>query len=161
MGIHWVCRGFRFCWPRGTDNEQSVQLFSYVQLFTTPWTAAHHSSLFITNFRSLFKLMSIKLVMPSTHLILCYPLLLLLSIFPSIRVFSKESVLCIRWPKYWSFSISPSNEYSGLISFRIDLFDLLEVQGTLKSLLQHHGSKASTLSLRSNSDIHTWLLEKS
>ena len=110
MGIHWVCRGFRFCWPRGTDNEQSVQLFSYVQLFTTPRTAAHHSSLFITNFRSLFKLMSIKLVMPSTHLILCYPLLLLLSIFPSIRVFSNESDLCIQWPKYWSFSfnISPS-----------------------------------------------------
>ena len=132
-------------------NSQSVQLLSCVQLFTTSWTAAHHASLSITNFRSLFKLMSIKLVMPSTHLILCHPLLHLPSIFPSIRVFSKESVLCIRWPKYWSFSISPSREYSGLISFRIDLFDLLEVQGTLKSLLQHHSSKASTISLWPNS----------
>ena len=132
-------------------NSQSVQLLSCVQLFTTSWTAAHHASLSITNFRSLFKLMSIKLVMPSTHLILCHPLLHLPSIFPSIRVFSKESVLCIRWPKYWSFSISPSSEYSGLISFRIDLFDLLEVQGTLKSLLQHHSSKASTISLWPNS----------
>ena len=136
-------------------NSQSVQLLSCVQLFTTSWTAAHHASLSITNFRSLFKLMSIKLVMPSTHLILCHPLLHLPSIFPSIRVFSKESVLCIRWPKYWSFSISPSSEYSGLISFRIDLFDLLEVQGTLKSLLQHHSSKASTISLWPNSDNHT------
>ena len=136
-------------------NSQSVQLLSCVQLFTTSWTAAHHASLSITNFRSLFKLMSIKLAMPSTHLILCHPLLHLPSIFPSIRVFSKESVLCIRWPKYWSFSISPSREYSGLISFRIDLFDLLEVQGTLKSLLQHHSSKASTISLWPNSDNHT------
>ena len=113
----------------------------------TPWTAAHQVSLSITNSRSLFKLMSIELVMPSSHLILFYPLLLLPSIFPSIRVFSNESVLHIRWPKYWSFSfsISPSNEYSGLIPFRIDWFDLLAVQETLKSLLQYHSSKASIL----------------
>ena len=113
----------------------------------TPWTAAHQVSLSITNSRSLFKLMSIELVMPSSHLILFYPLLLLPSIFPSIRVFSNESVLHIRWSKYWSFSfsISPSNEYSGLISFRIDWFDLLAVQETLKSLLQYHSSKASIL----------------
>ena len=112
-----------------------------------PWTSAHQASLFITNSRSLLKLMSIESVMPSNRLILCHPLLLPLSIFPSIRVFSNESVLCIRWPKYWSFSfnISPSNEYSGLISFRIDWLDLLAVQGTLNSLLQHHSSKASIL----------------
>ena len=112
----------------------------------TPWTAVCQASLSITNFQSLLKLMSIELVMPSNHLILCHPLLLP-SIFPSIRVFSNESVLCIRWPKYWSFSfrISPSDEYSGLISFRIDRLDLLAVQGTLKSLLQHHSSKASIL----------------
>ena len=113
----------------------------------TPWTAACQASLSITNFRSLFKLMSIALVMPSNHLILCCPLLFLPSIFPSIRVFSNESVLPIRWPKHWSFSfsVSPSNEYSGLISFRIDRLDLLAVQGTLKRLLQHHTSKASIL----------------
>ena len=112
----------------------------------TPWTALHQASLSITNSRSLLKLMSIESVMPSNHLILCHPLLLP-SIFPSIRMFSNESVLCIRWPKYWSFSfsISPSNEHSGLISFRIDWFDLLTVQETLKSLLQHHSSKASIL----------------
>ena len=125
----------------------SVQSLSYVRLFVTPWTTAHQPSLSITNSRSLLKLMSIESVMPSNHLILCYPLLLQPSIFPSIRVFSKESVLCIRWPKYWSFSfsLSPSNEYSGLISFRMDWLDLLAVQGTLKSLLQHHNSKASIL----------------
>ena len=125
----------------------SVQLLSRVRLFATPWTAAHQASLSITNSWSLLKLMSIELVMPSNHLILCHPLLLPPSIFPSIRVFSNESILCIRWPKYWSFSfsISPSNEFSGLISFRIDWFDLLAVQGTLKSILQHHGSKASIL----------------
>ena len=111
----------------------------------TPWTAARQTSLSITNSWSLLKLMSIKLVMPSNHLILCHPLLLLSSIFPSIRVFSNESAFCIRWLKYWSFSISPLNEYSRLISFRIDRFDLLEVQGTLKSLFQHHSSKASIL----------------
>ena len=111
------------------------------------WTAAHQASLSIMNSWSLLKLMSIKLVMPSNHLMFCFPLLLLPSIFPSIRVFSNESVLYIRWPKYWSFSfsISPSNEYSGLISFRMDCLDLLAVQGTLKSLLQHHSSKASIL----------------
>ena len=113
----------------------------------TPWTAAHQASLSITNSQSLLKLMSIELVMPSNHLILCYPLLLQPYIFPSIRIFSNESVLCIRWPKYcsFSFSISPSNEYSGLISFRMDWFDLLAVQGTLKSLLQHHSPKVSIL----------------
>ena len=123
----------------------SVQSLSCVQLFVTPWTAACQASLFITNSWSLLKLISIKSVMPSNHLILCHPLLLLPSIFPSMRVFSNESVLRIRWPKYWSFSscISPSNEYSGLISFRMDWLDLLAVQGTLKSLLQPHSSKAS------------------
>ena len=124
----------------------SVQSLSRVQLFATPWTAAHQASLSITNSQSLLKLMSIDSVMPSNHLILCHPLLLLPSIFPSIRVFSNESVLCIRWPKYWSFSfiISLSNEYSGLISFRIDWLDLLWVQRTLKSLLQHHSSKTNS-----------------
>ena len=113
----------------------------------TPWTAARQASLSITNSQSLLKLMSIESVMPSNHLILCHPRLLLPSIFPSIRVFSNESVLCIRWPKYWSFSfsISPSNKYSGLSSFRMDWLDLLAVQGTLKCLLQHHSSKASIL----------------
>ena len=126
---------------------QSVPLLSHVQLFETPWTAAHQASLSTTNSQSLLKLMFIELVMSSNHLILCHPVLLLPSIFPSIRVFSNESVLCIRWPKYWSFSFSiiPSSEYSGLISFRMDLLDLLAVQGTLKSLLQHHSSKASIL----------------
>ena len=121
----------------------SVQLISHVQLFATPWTPACQASLSITNSRSVFKLMSIESVMPSSHLILCCPLLLLPSIFPSIRVFSNESVLCIRWPKYqsFSFSISPSNEYSGLISLRMDWLHLLAVQGTLKSLLQHHSLK--------------------
>ena len=125
----------------------SVQSLSCVWLFVTPWTAASQASWFFTNSRSLLKLMSIELVMPSNHLILCRPFLLPPSVFPSIRVFSKESVLRIRWPNYWSFSfsISPSNEYSGLISFRMDRLDLLAVQGTLKSLLQHHTSKASIL----------------
>ena len=125
----------------------SVQSLSRVQLFVTPWTPSHQASLSITNSWSLLKLMSIESVIPSNHLILCHPLLLLLSIFPSIRVFSSESALRIRWPKYWSFSFhsSPSSEYSGLISFRIDWLDLLAVQGTLKILLQHHSSKASIL----------------
>ena len=125
----------------------SAQLLSHVWLFVIPWTVARQASLSITNSRSLLKLMSIELVMSSHHLILCCPLLLLPSIFPSIRVFSNESVLCIRWPKYWSFSfsISPSNEYSGLISFRRDWLDLLAVQGTFKSLPQHHSSKGSIL----------------
>ena len=120
--------------------------FSHVQLSVTPWTAARQASLSITNSRSLLKLLSTESVMPSNHLILCCPLLLLPSIFPSIKVFSNESVLPIRWPKYWSFSfsISPSNEYSGLISFRMDWLDLLAVQGALKSL-QYHSSKTSIL----------------
>ena len=121
-----------------------VQLLSYVWLFTTPWTTAHQASLSFTISQSLLKLMSTESMIPSNHLILCRPLLLLPSIFPSIRVFSNESALCIRWPKYqsFSFSISPSNGYSGLISFRIDWFDLLAIQGTLKSLLQHCNLKA-------------------
>ena len=125
----------------------SVQLLSRVRLFVTPWTAARQASLSITNSRSSLKLMSIKLVMPSNHLILCLPLLLLPPICPSIRVFSNELVLPIRWPKYrsFSFNISPSNEYSGLISFRMDGLDLLAVQGTLRSLLQYHSSKTSIL----------------
>ena len=127
----------------------SVQSLSRVQLFVTPWTAARQASLSITNSRSLLKLMSFTSVMPSNHLILCRPLLLLPSVFPSIEVFSNESVLHIRWPKYWSlsfsFSFSPSNEHPGLISFRMDWLDLLAVQGTLKSLLQHHSSKPSIL----------------
>ena len=125
---------------------QSVQSLSRVRLFATPWTAACQDSLSISNSQSLLKLMSIALVVPSNHFILCHPLLLPPSIFPSTRVFSSESVLHIRWPKYWSFrfSINPSNEYSGLI-FRMDWLDLLAVQGTLKSLLQHHSSKASVL----------------
>ena len=122
-----------------------VQSLSRVWLSVTPWTAGHQASLFITMSQSLLKLMSVESVIPSHHLILCRPLLLLPSIFPSIRVFSNQSVLHIRWPKYWSFSISPSIEYSGLISFRIDWFDLLAVQRTVKSLLQHHSSKASSL----------------
>ena len=122
-------------------------VLSHVQLFATPWTIACQASLSFTIPRSLLKLMSIELVMPSNHFILCLPLLLLPSIFPSIRVFPSELVLHIRWPKYWSFSfsISPSNEYSGLISFRIDWFDILAVQGTLKSLLQYHSLKTSIL----------------
>ena len=125
----------------------SVKSLSHVPLFATPWSAAHQVSLSITNSWSLLKLMSIESVMPSNHIILCHPLLFLTSIFPSIRMFSKESVLHIRWLKYWSFSfnINPSNEYPGLISFRMDWLDLLAVQETLKSLLQHHSSKASIL----------------
>ena len=125
----------------------SVQSLSGVQLFATPWTAPHQASLSITTSWSLLKLTSIVSVMPPNHLSLCRPLLLPPSISPSIRVFSNELVLCIRWPKYWSFSfnISPSNEYSGMICFRIDQFDFLAVQWTIKSLLQHHSSKASIL----------------
>ena len=129
---------------------------SNVWLFATPWTAELQASLSFTISRNLLKLMSIKSVMPSNHLILCDHLLLLPSVFPSIRVFSNELAVCFRWPKYWSFScsISPFNEYSGLISFKIDRFDLLAVQGTLKSLLQHHNLKASVL----QADLVTWLL---
>ena len=146
----------------------SVQSLNHVQLFATPWTAARQASLSFTNSGSLLKLMSIKLVMPSNDLIVCHPPLLR-SIFPSIRVFSNESAVPIRWPKYWSFSfsISPSNEYSGLISFRIHWFGLLAVQGTLKSLLQYHSLKnwkplffSTQSSLWSKSDILTWLLKK-
>ena len=131
------------------NTFSSVQLLSCVQLFATLWTAAHQGSLSIIDSQGLPKLTSIESVMPSSHLILCHPFLLLPSIFPSIRVFSNESALCIRWSKYWSFSfnISPSNEHPGLISFRMDWLDLLSVQGTLKSLLQHHSSKASILRL--------------
>ena len=127
--------------------KHSVQSVSHVQLFVTPWIAACQASLSITNSRSLLKLISTELVMPSTYLMLCHPVLLLHSIFPSIRVFSNELALDIMWPKYWSFSfnISPSNEYSGLISFRMDWLDLLVVQGTLKSFLQHHSLNASVL----------------
>ena len=134
-----------FC--RHIFHISSVQLLSHVRLFAAPWTAARQASLFITNSWSLLKPMSIESMMPSNYLILCRPLLFPPSIFPSIRVFTDESVLHIRWPKYWSFSlsISPSNEYSRLISFRMDWLVLLAVQGTLKSLLQHHSSKASIL----------------
>ena len=130
-----------------TIQFNSVQSFSCVHLFATPWIAACQASLSITNSRSLLKLMSIELVMPSSHLILCCPLLVLPPIPPSIRVFSNESILRMRWPKYWSFSfsISPSNEHPGRISFRMDWLDLLAVQGTLKSLLQHYSSKALIL----------------
>ena len=143
-----------------------VQLLSCVWLFATTWTVTHQASLSFTVFWGLLKLMSIESVMPSKHLILCCPVLFLPSIFPSIRVFSNESALHIRWPNYWSFSfsISLSNEYSGFISFRSDWFDLLAVQGIPKSLLQHHSSKGSILwpqpFLLSSSHIHTWLLEK-
>ena len=144
----------------------SVQSLSHVQLFVTPWTAARQASLSITNCRSLPKPMSIESVMPFNHLILCYPLLLLPSIFPNIRVFSNESALDIRWPKYWSFTfnISPFNEHPGLNSFRMDWLDLLAVQGTLKSLLhttvEKHQFFGAQLSSQSNSHIHTWPLEK-
>ena len=132
----------KYIWNRFS----SVQLLNRVRLFATPWTTAHQAFLSITNSQSLPKLMSIELVMPSNHLILCHPLFLRPSIFPSIRVFSKESAIRIRWPKYWSFrfNISPSNEHPGLISFRIDWLDLLAVQGTLKSF-QHHSPKTSIL----------------
>ena len=130
-----------------TVQFSSVQPLSRVRLFATPWITAHQASLSITNSRSSLRLTSIKSVMPSSHLILCRPLLLIPSIPPSIRVFSNESTLYMRWPKYWSFSFSiiPSREHPGLISFRMDWLDLLAVQGTLKSLLQHHSSKASIL----------------
>ena len=141
MDASWpACRFLR-------RQVSSVHLLNCVRLFVTPWTTAPQTSLSITNSWSQPKPMSIELVMPSNHLILCHPLLLLPSIFPSNRVFSNESALCIRWPKYWSFSfsISPSNEHPGLISFRMNWLDLLAVQGTLKGLLQHHSSKASIL----------------
>ena len=136
-----------WCYRNRRRHFSLVQSLSHVRLFATPWTALCKASLSITNSRSLLKLMSIESVMPSNHLIFCRRPLLPSSVFPSIRVFSNESVLHIRWPKYWSFtfSINPSNEYSGLISFKVDWLDLLAVQGTLKSLLQHHSSEASVL----------------
>ena len=159
-------------WPKKTLLQRnlqfsSVQSLSHVRLFVTPWIAARQASLSITNSWSLLKLMPIELVMLSSHLILCHPLLLLPPIPPSIRVFSNESTLRMRWPKYcsFSFSISPSNEHPGLISFRMDCLDLLAVQGTLKSLLQHHSYQkhrfwGAQLSSQSNSHIYTWPLEK-
>ena len=148
------------------DNKEFswVHSLSRVQLFATPQTAARQASLSLPVSQSLPKFMFIASEMPSSHLILWCPLLLLPSIFPNFRIFCNELALCIKWPKYWSFSISPSNEYSGLISFRIGCLDLLAVQGTLKNLLQHHNSKESILwhspSLWSSSHTHTWLLEK-
>ena len=162
MGSHRV----RHDWSDlASAAVQLVQLLSGVRLFVTPWTAAHQDSMSITNSQSLLKLMPILSAMSSNYPLLCPPLLLPFSIFLSIRVFSYKSVIHLRWPKYWSFSfsISPSNEYSGLISFRIGWLNVLAVQGTLKSLLQHHSSKASILqrsTFFSNSYIHIWLLEK-
>ena len=160
MAIHSNILAWRIPWteePHRLVQFSSVQLLSHVQLFVTPWTAACQASLSMTNSQSLPKPMSIELVMSSNHLILCHPLLLLPSIFPSIRVFSNESALCLRWPKYWSFSfnISPSSEHPGLISFRMDWLDLLEVQGTLKSLLQHHSSKPSILQRSAFFTVHS------
>ena len=158
---HQVAKALEFqLQHQSFQSVSSVQSLSRVRLFAIPFTAACQASLSITNSRSLLKLMSIELVIPSSHLNLCRPLLLLPSIFPGMRVLSSKSVLCIRWPKYWSFSfnISPSNEYSGLISFRMDWLDLLAVQGTLKCLLQHHSSKhqffGAQFSSQSNSHIH-------
>ena len=157
-------------WPQWDGNDVNTvvvdKLLSRVWLFVTPWTAAWQASLSITISLSLLKLMSIESVMPSKHLILSCPLLLLLPTVPSIRIFFSKSPIPIRWPKYWSFSFrtSPSNEYSGLISFKSDWFDFLAVQRTLKSLLLHHSSKVSVFgaqpSLWFSSHIHTWLLEK-
>ena len=146
VGKHRVCLRERFHLLL-INSVQFISVAQSVRLFVTPWTASCQASLSITNSRSSPKLMSIELVMPSNHLILCRPFLLSPSMFPSIRVFSNESALHIKWPKYWSFSFSvrPSNELSGLISFRMDWLDLFAVQGTLKSLLQHHSSKASIL----------------
>ena len=149
------------CWNNILGIQfSSVQSLSYVRLFETPWTTAHQASLSITNSQSPHKPMSIESMMISNHVILCRPFLLLPSIFPSIRVFSNELALCIRWPKYWSFgfNISPPNEHLGLISFRLDWLDLLAVQGTPKSLLQQFFG--ASLSTQSNSHIHTWPLEK-
>ena len=148
MSVQWRKHDlfYKWCWDSWISIS-SVQSLSCVRLFATPWITAHQASLSITNSQSSLKLMSIKSVMPASHLILGHPLFLLPPIPPSIRVFSKESTLCMWWPKYWSFSfsISPSKEHPGPILFRMDCLDLLAVQGTLKSLLQHHGSKASIL----------------
>ena len=153
------------CKNQALTSPLVVQSLSCVRLFATPWTAVHQASLSITISWSLLKLMSTESVMPSSHLVLCRPLLLLPSVFPSIKIFCSKSALCIRWPKYWcfSFSISPSSEYSGLISFTINWFVLLAVQQTLKSLLQHYSLKVSVLqcsALLSSSHVYTWLLEK-
>ena len=147
MKAQMFWKGSQFMSYQGNLQFSSVQLLSRVQLFATPWTAAHQASLSIANSQTLLKLMFIQSIISSNNFILCHFLFLLPSNYPSIRVFLNESILCIRWPKYWSFNfnISPSDEYSGLISFRIDWFDLLAVQGTLKSLLQHHSSKALIL----------------
>ena len=154
--------GISILWKKSYDKPRQhikrvviVQLLSCVQLFGTPWTAAHQASQSITISWSLLKLMSIELVMPPNHLVLYRPLLLLPSILPSIRLLSNESALRTRWPKYWNFSISPSNEYSGLISFRMDWFDLFAAQRTLKRLLQHRSSEASILQHSANSHIYT------
>ena len=166
MQTKWLLSACTFIGRSHMRSFSSVQSLSRVRLFPTPWIAACQASLPITNSQSLLKLMPIESVMPSSHFILYCPLLLLPPVPTSIRVFSNESNLCMRWPKYWSFSfsISPSNEHPGLVSFRMDWLDLLTVQGTLKSLLQHHSSKASILgaqlSSQPNSHIHTWPLEK-
>ena len=166
-GLQNHCRWWLQPWNEKMLNITlySVQSLSHVRLFAAPWTAAHQAFLSISNSRSSLKLMSIKSVMPSSHLILCRPLLLLRPIPPSIRVFSSQSTLRMRWPKYWSFSfsISPSNGHPGLISFRMDWLDLLAVQGTLKSLLQYHSSKALILQRSAFFTVqlsHTWPLEK-
>ena len=145
--LPYSCQKFLFPETKCTGFAVVIHLFSHVQLFVTPWTAAQQASMSFSISQSLLKLMSTESMMPSNHSILCCPLLLLPSIFPSMSIFSNELALHIRWPKYWSFSfsISPSNEYSGLMSFRIDWFDLLAVWGTLKSLLQHHSLKESVL----------------
>ena len=165
----WSPRKYMSHLQGAVDQFSSVQSLSCVRLFVTPWITDRQASLSITNSQSLLKLMStdIMSVMPSSHLILCHPLLHLPPVLPSIRVFSNESTLHMRWPKYWSFNISPSNEHPGLISFRIDWLDLLAVQGTLKSLLQHHSSKASILRCSaffivqlSHPYMTTWPLEK-
>ena len=164
--LYYLNKIFFFKRESYSPQFSSVQSLSRVWLFMTPWIAARQASLSITNSQSSPKLMWIESVMPSSHLILCCPLLLLPPVLPSIRVFSNESALCMTWPKYWSFSLSirPSNEHPGLVSFRMDWLDLLAVHGTLKSLLQHHSSKASffstQLSSQSNSHIDTWPLEK-
>ena len=157
----WNIYLWSFAWDLNSSvfsfQFSSVQSLSHVWLFVTPWTAAHHASLSITNSWSLLKLISIELVMPSSHFLLCHPLLLLPPNPPSIRVFSNKSTLHMRWPKYWSFSfsISSSNEHPGLISFRMDWLEILAVQGPLKSLLQHHSSKASILRRFLHSFLHS------
>ena len=161
LAYAYICTCFKTTVLIGSCENARILSFSCYDMSPSLWppTAARQTSLSITNSWSLLKFMSMEFVMPSNHLILCHPLLIWPSIFPTIKVFSNELVNCIRWPKHWSFSISPSNEYSGLISFGIDFFNLLDVQGTLKNLLQHHSTKPSIIwhsaSLWSNSHIHT------